>query len=214
MKRNYLDCVAVFDLDNTLIDSKEKLTADVVQTFARLGKTITPEEVSGDWYALAKTYGIDREIFDREFGNRKTWQQSLEDREVPIFPETREVLESLKQREVRLALLSKSIPEYTEVKLDYFDLRKYFEQVATVHPKVPDKNQAAVDLVSRLNPGTIDRAYFIGDKEEDVVAADVVGDKYELNSSGIYVNRKGEQLQKYRSVKSLDEIPEIIFDRS
>src|SRR3989344_2378970 len=203
--------VMIFDLDNTLIDSGAKLIADIVKTFARIGYKVTPEEIAQyeNWYERAETYGISKEIFDKSFNQRKTWKESLNDGEISIFPETYKVLNDLKQSGLRLSLLSKSIPEYTNLKLKHFDLSRYFEYVSTIHPKEPSKNSAAINLIRKMNPETIEKAYFIGDKEEDVIAEKAVREEfkdYELTTRGIYINRKGNKLGGYISINSLDEL--------
>jgi len=202
--------VAVFDLDNTLIDSKRKLTSEVVETFGRLGKHITPEQAFGDWYELAEKYGFSREEFDEAFDKRKTWGDSLKSGDVKIFPETYKTLESLNDKRIRLALLSKSIPKYTRQKLDYFGLTKYFEQIKTVHPREPSKKQGALELIRDLDSSTIEKAYFIGDKEGDVKIARDVNKKYAINSQGIYVNRDNQELQGYPSINSLEGVLGIV----
>lgn len=202
--------IVVFDLDNTLIDSKRKLTLDVVETFERLGKRITPEQVPENWYKLVEEYGFSREEFDETFNERKNWEDSLKGGDVTIFPDTYKTLESLKNKKIRLALLSKSIPEYTQQKLDYFGLTKYFERVKTVHPTVPSKKQGALELIEESNPSTIKQAYFIGDKREDVTIAEDVNERYSINSQGIYVNRDNQKLQGYHNINSLERVLEIV----
>ena len=205
----------VFDLDNTLIDSGAKLQADVQGAFERLGYQVTPEEMAKytSWYEHAQTYGISKEVFDREFDKRKTWQESLEAGEAPIFPETYETLDKLKSRGLRLALLSKSIPEYTQTKLDFHNLSPYFEQVVTIHPKKPSKDPAAIEVIQKMDPATLKKAYFIGDRTEDVTCERAVRahfQDYELSTAGIYINRKGQQLEGYPSIKSLEGVLELV----
>lgn len=200
----------IFDLDGTLIDSGRKLQIDVIDAFERLGKQISPEQLKGDWYKLAESLGISREKFDKEYDKRKPWAQSLRDGEVPIFPETYKVLQELQNRDVKMGLLSKSLPEYTQQKLDYFDLGKYFEQTLTIHPREPSKDLAAVELIRKMQPETIQRAYFIGDKKEDVVVARNVNKEYSIPTEGIYVNRNGEKIEGFHSISSLEGILSII----
>lgn len=213
--------VAIFDLDNTLIDSGSKLRADFVGAMQRLGITMTPEEIrAGDWYKTAAKYGIPKEVFDKSFDQRKTWEQSLRDGEAPLFEDTLPCLETLASRGIRMGLLSKSIPEYTQVKLDYHNLGRYFEQVVTVHPKIPNKIEGALEIMNKLG-GEIIRAWFIGDKAEDVVIArEVFENKPDYGSDtffdtyGIYLNRNGlpipQEVERYHKVKSLGEIPLLI----
>jgi len=211
--------IAVFDLDNTLIDSKAKLTADTVGAFKRLNPKIPSEEVLklwdelGNWYKIAEKYGIPKQEFDDAFDQRKTWEQSLADREVPIFPETVPTLDKLKKRQMKLAILSKSLPSYTQTKLDYFGLTPYFEEIQTIHPKEPSKDPAAIELIKKIGPQHLERAYFIGDREEDVTAERAVKDAYKnhgITTGGIYVNRQGKQLDDYPSITNLEQILEII----
>lgn len=217
--------VAVFDMDNTLIDSARKLKHDVVDTFYRLGVNIPLAQIKGDWYKLAESYGVDRNVFDKEFENRKSWEESLEAGEVPIFSDTVPCLEKLSQEGIRMAVLSKSIPEYTRAKLDYFNLNKYFEQVETVHPRVSGKREGAINLIKRMNPSTIKETYCIGDKPEDVV---IEKDIYrmgfksltpfriipEIETKGIYLNRRKLKVPKEVRgnirVASLKRVPKII----
>lgn len=209
-KGKYDGTVIVPDLDGTLIDSTGKLRNDVVEAFGRLNRKINPEEIVGNWYMLAEKYGISRDEFDRSFDKRKSWKEALERGEISIFPETRRCLEYLKSNGARLGLLSKSIPEYTNQKIDYFDLRKYFEAIQTVHPREKSKLGGAIEIIKKLNPETIMEAYFIGDKEEDVSVSKEISRIYKINSHGIYINRDNNTLNEYLSVNSLDKIVGII----
>lgn len=204
--------VMVFDLDNTLIDSGAKLTADIVGAFARLGHKVTQEEIARykSWYEHAEAYGISKEIFDESFNKRKTWEQSLFDEEVPIFPETYNVLENLKRKNIRLSLLSKSLPEYTNLKLGYFNLNKYFEKVIAIHPEKPSKLPGAIEIMEEFNPSSINESYFVGDKEEDVSISRDISKKYGFSSGGIYINREGDKLDGYKNIKFLNELLEIV----
>jgi len=200
----------IFDLDNTLIDSGNKIKTDIIETFQRLGKTISPTESTDNWYELAESYGINKEQFDKELDKRKSWEQALRDGDVQVFPETPSVLKELKNKGVRISLLSKSIPEYTKQKLDYFGLTPYFTKISTIHPREPSKRQGALNLIKSLDPKTIEKAYFIGDKEEDIVIANDIRQEYGIDSEGIYVNRNGTQLNGFHNIKSLEGVLNII----
>ncbi|MFH1325467.1 MAG: HAD hydrolase-like protein [archaeon] len=209
--------VAIFDLDETLIQSSLKLRTDVANTLRKLGVEISPEEVKGDWYKLAESYGINRYVFDAKFTeSRKTWEQSLKDGEVPIYHGVYNLLDKLKKEGVELVLLSKSKTEYTQQKLDYFDLNKYFSDVETVHPKEPSKYQGARNLMERLNPGTISELSFIGDKAEDVAPVLKMRKEYNIPvTHGILIRRNlkervTQNLPSFNVIKSLEELPKII----
>lgn len=197
--------LAVFDLDNTLIDSKRKLRKDVMTAFEGLGVRISSEESKDDWYEVARKYGFTKEQFDNAFDKRKSWEESLGDGEIPIFPETKQCLEELADKNVEMGLISKSLPEYTQTKLDFFDLGKYFNAIETVHPEEGSKLLAAEKIVNQNLKPTL-RAYFIGDSEGDVKIASDIRDKYNLFTQGIYVNRKGEKIGGYENARNLYEV--------
>ena len=112
--------VAIFDMDETLIQSGLKLEKDTVQTFQRLGIEITPDEARGDWYSTASRYGISKEQFDKEFDKRKSWEDSLRDNEAPLFSDSYATLDELVRNDVRIGILTRSIKEFTDLKISYF----------------------------------------------------------------------------------------------
>ncbi len=214
INKNKQKGVAIFDVDGTLIDSGKKLANDTIQAFSRLGYSITPEEAGIDWRELTQKYQIPFEEFDRALSQRKSWQDSLKDGEVTLFPETIRVLNELTERGIRLGILSLSIPKYTEAKLGYFNLIRYFEQIETVSPfSGKSKDKGAIDLIRRLNPKTLERADFIGDRSGDVVCEQAVKrafSDYNLTTRGIYINRKGQKLDGYTSIQNLEEILKLV----
>lgn len=204
--------VGIFDLDGTLIDSNAKVQRDFIETMARLGVDVTHEASLKKWEKIAEKHGISADQLYKAFDERKSWEQSLKDGDVKIFPETHPVLDYLKSEGVELALLSKSLPEYADIKLSHFDLKRYFSAVETVHPSAPSKIRGARTLIEKIGPEKIGHAWFIGDKEEDVSIAREIGREYEITAEGIYVDRGDVQTSKegYHIIKSLEDIPKIM----
>ncbi|MEK6885425.1 MAG: HAD hydrolase-like protein [Nanoarchaeota archaeon] len=216
---NYKKTIAVFDVDNTLIDSQAKLRADFIGAMQRLGVGLKPEEIGMPWYEVATKYGFSKEIFDESFNKRKTWEQSLGDGEAPLFSDTLPCLEELALNGVRMAVLSKSIAKYTDIKLKHFGLDKYFEQVVNVHPKVNTKKYGALYLISELNPTEAGPIAFIGDKPEDVLVAKDAEREYQKVCNGFYVNRMKNSLPKELvgagclNLNSLRELPAFLVPK-
>ncbi|MFH1290234.1 MAG: HAD family hydrolase [Nanoarchaeota archaeon] len=223
VRRNQSGIVAVFDVDKTLLDSGRKLQIDVVEAMGRLGTHIAPEEVSGDWYGLAEAHGLDRDEFDRELDKRKSWERALRDGDAPLFDDVIPCLDRLQDEGVRLAVLTRSTPEYTEAKLEHYRLRRYFGDNVAVTPfKSPGgKGQEAIELVRGLGFDTIERAYFIGDNPEDVIVDAAVHDALGIQTHGVHLDRNGEGFSdeiatvkhpyERSHVKTLAEVPDIIL---
>ena len=103
----------VFDLDNTIIDSKGKLDRDLIKTFNRLGYSLSEKDLKKDWHEIISSYGISKNVFNKEFAKRKSWEDSIKNGEVKLFPDTVYALEKLKKKGHQILLLSTSIPEWT-----------------------------------------------------------------------------------------------------
>ncbi len=208
--------VAIFDMDNTLMDSQRKIGADVANAMRRLGFEISPEEArTKDWYGMAAKYGVSKGQFGKSFEQRKSWTESLRDGEAQIFPETYETLDRLLSQGVRLGLLTKSDSKYTQEKIDYLGFQRYFgDRIAITPVSEKNKDREAIELMRRLSSDYISRAYFIGDKPEDVLVTNPVEKELSMNSTGLYVNRNGtsvpEEVRDYRAIQSLLEVPTII----
>jgi len=204
--------LVIFDLDGTLIDSEDKLKADFIGAMTRLGIKISSEEANQEWYKVTDKHGISKKNFNKSFNQRKTWKQSLEEKEVSIFPETKQSLEELADNEVRMALLSKSTPKYTYAKLEHFDLKKYFEIIRTVHPEEQSKEKEALKIALDTNSKQpVSKFYFIGDREEDITVYKELKRKYTIDTQGIYINRDGKTLRNYTSAKNIKEANKIIL---
>jgi phosphoglycolate phosphatase-like HAD superfamily hydrolase len=224
-RQNKTGLVAVFDLDKTLIDSGRKLQTDVANALARLGVKILPEQVTGDWYGLARSYGVSKADFDRELDKRKSWEQALRDGDAPLFTDTIPCLENLQDAGVRLGALTRSNEEYTNAKLDILGLRNYFEDRVAITPfgSKRGKEPEAIELIDQLDSNSIDRAYFIGDSPEDVIVDREVHNTHGIETHGIHIVRKNGKYQapeaitkvehpfERYNVKSLSEVPEIIL---
>jgi len=205
--------IAIFDLDGTLIDSSAKLKADVISAFHRLGYQVSPENIGENWYDLARSRGITREAFDEEFDKRKTWAASLRDGEVAVFADTKSSLEKIAKAGITMALLSKSLPKYTDTKLDFFGLRKYFTAIRTTSPTELTKDDGAIKLVRELGPNNISLATFIGDNAIDLSCERAVAEYYnnQFQTRGVYVNRDGKSIKGYCSVKTLSEVADLLI---
>ena len=206
--------VALFDVDNTLLNSRPKIRADIVRAMAALGKVIRPEEADGEWRKLAQRYGISWKEFDEATTKyRKSWQDSLRDGEAPLFDDAVPCFDTLKGAGVELGILTRSTPEYTQTKLEFYGLGKYFQNIEVVPVDARDKIDGATGLVRRIGTKGIRRISFIGDKLEDVQVAEPVQEAFSINSEGIYVNRNNKPISGYGGivVNGLEEAARYIL---
>jgi hypothetical protein len=65
----------------------------------------------------------------------------------------------------------------------------------------------------KLNPETIERAYFIGDRPEDVTCERAVREAYKedkIETNGFYLSRTGKTLEGYPTIISLEGVLTIL----
>ena len=218
--------VAVFDLDGTLIDSDNRLSRELIETFKGLDISITEREAAiegkRDKYVLAAKYGVSKEDLDRSYGkiaNRLgTLGDALHSGEITVYPETLSTLDSLRGNGIIMGLLTRATRESDVVrKVRHFQLGKYFgDRIVVVSNNGHDtKYNGAVDLLRKMQ-GQNDKVYCIGDRAEDVVVASDLKRNNEIDAEGIYVHRLNSpdtELTGYKRVKSLDEIPNLVLKK-
>lgn len=214
---NYNGIVVIFDIDGTILNTMPKMRADINGAFSRLGHIVTDDQISAQkgWYGLATQLGISNEAYDHEFDKRKSWEQSLRDGEAPLFEDALPCLEALLSGGATLAALTKSLPEYTQAKLDYHHLNRYFgDRVAVTDIKSPSKSVEALSLVRQIGIPSIQKAYFIGDRTEDVTVSAEVYQKLYVPSNGVYINRERklipQEVSLYPVITSLNELLGVI----
>ncbi|MBS3094240.1 HAD family hydrolase [Candidatus Pacearchaeota archaeon] len=211
--------LAVFDIDGTILDSRERMARELVWTAEQLGVN-TDYNIAlanyNKWSKFMEVYNITKSDFFNVKGQGKTWKESLESKEARLYKDTLPCLEELSQRGIILATLTKSKPEYTWEKINYFGLEKYFgDRVAISDVKSSSKLEDAKKLVSQVGLENISKAYFIGDQTGDVTIAPEIGQEFSVNPNGIWINREysgtPQELINFTQINSLEELSKIIL---
>jgi phosphoglycolate phosphatase len=176
----------VFDLDGTLIDSVPDLTDAVNRLLAAAGKGPLPEDevklMVGDGVAtlVARAFAAaggapDGDIAPHVARFIADYEKNAAIRTRP-WPNVMETLERLRQSGVRLAVCTNKVRSATVNILDALDMAQAFDAVVgcddTPAPK-PDPRHVLVTL-ERLGVSP-ERAVYVGDSPNDVVAAKAAG---------------------------------------
>jgi len=215
--------IAIFDLDGSLVDSDMYMSKEIIKTFNCLGVSITEEEANiegkKDKYKLASKYGFSRDELDRTFKKNVKGlyplDNALRSGNVTLYPETLRVLETLEKNGVVLGLLPRATKESDLIyKVQHLGLEKYFgDRISVVSNSQKTKYNSAVELLKKMQ-GQEGDVYCIGDRAEDVLVANDLSTNCQLNAKGIYVHRSNfpdANLGKYKMVKTLDEILELVL---
>ena len=195
----------IFDLDGTLINSLPVVHESFRNTLIKfIGREYSSQE-------LASLFGPSEEgIFKKLFPD--SWEESLQfyldeyDRihaqYAEPFPGVREALALLKERGIRLAIVSGKGPGSMELSLKHSGLKPFFEVIITGSEYGASKPEHIQQILKAWNYSPEDVAY-VGDIAYDVKAAKEVG---VLSISAIWAETA--QVQK---VLAMD--PAFAFDR-
>jgi pyrophosphatase PpaX len=167
----------IFDLDGTLGDTLPICLEAFRLTFQKFtGKVFADDEISV--YFGRTEEGIvnqvvpDNAITAVEF-YQKTYER-LHQSLIAPFPGIKEVLSLLREKGVRLAVVTGKGPDSALVSMKYLGLQFYFEYLETGTPDGPNKPEAVLQVLQRwgIKP---DEVAYVGDTPYDMEAALSVG---------------------------------------
>lgn len=120
----------------------------------------------------AQQQGIDRKHFFDKF-----WQEyRKEAKKEALFPETREVLTKLREKNIRLALFTDNRRDVVIETLRDHDLEQFFELIITLDEiKKPKPDPDGLNLILQKTSIVKEDVVFVGDRIADKMAGDQAG---------------------------------------
>ncbi len=201
----------LFDLDGTLIDTRDLILKSFAHTFEQvLQKSIPEDELLLHFgrplvYTM-QTYGPDRttELLQtyREFNH------SHHDELTKEFPMVRATLAELKQRGYRLGIVTSKIRRVAVMGLKLFDLDGLmeilvFEEDTEKHKPEPEPVLKALEL-ARVEPT---EALYVGDSPYDILCGQRAGVK---TAAALWTSYAHEKLLKLKPDYALESITDLL----
>ncbi len=185
----------VFDLDGVLVGLN--LDMDVLQERLKevFEARIEAQKIFGTCEKLALE---DYERYRRAMDALDKVELEAIDKSMVIFPESRKVLESLKEKyDLVLVTLQGRIPAYKV--LDILGVKDFFKAIFTREDSFSRQEQIklAVDFLNFQ----CNEVLVIGDRRNDVYCAEKVG------CSALIIKRPYKEIKGMRVISSLEEIP-------
>lgn len=170
----------IFDLDGTLANtlplciqafrqSVEPLINRSV-TDAEIIATFGPSE-EGTIMALAPDY------YDKGVADYLHFYESLHEMCPVPFDRIEEVLETLKNKGVHIAMVTGKGKQSTDISLKHFELTSFFEIIETGSPKGARKAEGIQLILDWLSDIKKDEVIYVGDAPSDIIASRKVGIK-------------------------------------
>ncbi len=211
----------LWDIDGTLLHSKEKLAVDLRAAYAALGVLLSEEEsYSLQWEELATAKGVLMsrfwEVFDSE---RQSWRDSLEAGIASFYPDSLPILKKLKERAVPMYVATRSTLSETESKLGWGNVRSHFEEVY-ISPldriNFPNKKNEVLRAIGDIqkNYPAVDKIFFVGDSEVDDIGAivEIREERGLKNILSVYIDRMNKPLKRFQAdytIKALNELESL-----
>jgi len=179
--------LVIFDYDDTLVRSSEALYKIDSETAHALGlKILTRQEYFALWgkphnemiKALYPDVDIDCYL--------KKYQEIYSDGILQLFDEVKQVLSDLKNRGVKIALLSSKQGEYLEKSLKHLGIRNFFDYIHSAEDSAYHKPDPRVfeGILSYFGFRT-DEVVYVGDQLIDFIAAKAAGINFIAMTTGI-----------------------------
>ena len=168
----------IFDLDGTLGNTLPLC----VKAFRRSIESYTDREISDD--EIISTFGPSEEgtimalipdYYEEGVARYLTSYEILHDICPQPFDGIIDLLDSLKDRKVRLAMVTGKGKYSTEITLQKFNIADFFEKIETGHPNGPRKTEGIKSVLDCFIDIRKEEIIYVGDAPNDIIASKQAG---------------------------------------
>jgi len=195
---------AIFDMDGTLIDSSKILSNSVNYVRNSLGlppleSDFIIQSLNNPKLNLAKVLYEQDEITPELYAKFRFYYDKNHQKELVLFDGIKELLEELKQNNIKLAVATNAYKATTLATLEHINIKDFFDEVVSFedvkNPKPhPDMLEYITTKFSSQKP------IFIGDSANDYLAAK------EAKIPFVYV----DFINKKEGIKSVSELAKTL----
>lgn len=202
----------LFDLDGTLVNTNQLIFNSFQQAFKELLKdrVLSNEEIidcigptleqTGEKY-----YPQDPSSFVKCY---RHYYQINHDEMIEIFPGIIQMLESLKQLELRLVIVTSKKRDMTIKALQYLKIYDYFDLIISSDDiNSPKPHPEPIETVMKYYGLTQDECLMVGDNSHDIECAHAAG----VKSVAVgWAMRGADYLKKYHPTYIIDEANDLL----
>ena len=209
--------VILFDLDGTLLDSKEGITKSVQYALGKMGISIEDRDDLVKFIgpplkeSFEKYYGVDGVEAIRLYREHFVGEMKMLENE--MYPGIEKLLQDLVAKGKTLIVATAKPTVYSKTILEHFDLAKYFLEIqgSELDLTLTQKEEVIAAILARHPKFSKESMVMIGDREHDMYGAKVNG----LSSIGVLYGYGDEAELKEAGatwiVKDAKEIEELLL---
>lgn len=200
----------LFDLDGTLIDTNQLITASFKHTFERFQLSFTDEEIiEFNGPPLTDTFKkIDPVRADDMVATYRTHNQAVHDDYVEIFPHVLETLEALEKMNIKMGVVTTKMSTGAQRGLAKTGITDFFQSIVTLSDVTNAKPhpEPVIKAMRELHADP-SSTIMIGDSSYDIEAGQNAG----IQTAGVSWSQKGRnRLLSYRPNYMLETMADLI----
>ncbi|RLL46635.1 pyrophosphatase PpaX [Oceanobacillus piezotolerans] len=200
----------LFDLDGTLIDTNELIIASFTHTFKHYELNFTREEIiEFNGPPLVETFtNIDPDRVDEMIDVYREHNLRVHDNYVEAFPYVLETLKQLKERDIKIGIVTTKMTDSVNRGLKIAKLEGLFDTMVTLddvtHPKPhPEPVLKAMKALDAKASTTL----IVGDNSHDIESGQNAG----VKTAGVAWSFKGrERLQQLNPTYMLEDMRDLL----
>lgn len=200
----------LFDLDGTLIDTNELISASFAYTFEKYGLAFTDEELlQFNGPPLVDTFrSFLPEQVDKMVATYRKHNMDHHDMYVRAFPQVKSTLQTLQDKGIQIAVVTSKMHKVARHGIEFTELDPYVEYLialddvdnAKPHPESVIKAMELLDA----DPKT---TLMVGDNYQDIEAGHNAG----IRTAGVEWSHKGKEfLETYKPTYMLADMRDLL----
>lgn len=209
----------IFDFDGTIADTKEGIIKGAKYALDKLNIAV---EDDGElfvfvgptlWYSFETFYGFDKSRQNEAVAYYREYYHSKGIYEAHLYDGIKELLDLLKQKNVKLGIASMKMQNSVEHALEYMGIKEYFHTIMGSLPDGTrsDKAELIHTVMEEMKLTESDSAVFVGDSRTDAIGAD----ECNLDFIAALYDRELSEFDGIEIMKtaySIKELSEILLD--
>ena len=202
----------LFDLDGTLIDTNELIIASFKYTFQQYGKSLSREQaIEFIGPPLADTFRAVAETPEQAVEMKNMYRKHNmlnHDSYVVAFPHVKETLEQLREKRIKLGIVTTKARQTVDKGLGLTTIEPFFDTVITLDDVTHAKPhpEPVFQAMKRLD-AQAGSTLMVGDNSHDIEAGHHAG----VHTAGVAWSLKGRnKLQEFQPTYMLDDMRDLL----